>query len=86
MSDDRHLDGNALGGVFYDLFGRDMTAELGCCAHCGAINAVGSLHVYRSAGDVVRCPDCGSALIVMVQREDRIRVSFESISWLEAHV
>ena len=80
---DRHLDGNALAGVLHDIFGREMTNENGCCAQCGAVNALGAVHVYRAAGDVVRCPSCGSVLVVIVQHVDGLRVSFESIRWLQ---
>ena len=84
MTDDRHLDGNALGGVLNELFGREMTDELGCCGHCGAVNALGAVHVYLDApGQVIRCPNCASVLMVIVNRPHGMRVSFESIRWLE---
>jgi hypothetical protein len=84
MTDDRHLDGNALAGVLNEMFGREMTGELGCCGHCGAVNALGAVHVYLDApGSVLRCPTCASVLIVIVNRPDGTRVSFESIRWLE---
>jgi len=80
---DRHLDGNALAGVLHDIFGREMTDENCCCAHCGAVNALGAVRVYRAAGDVMRCPNCGNVLIVIAQRADGLRVSLESIRWLQ---
>lgn len=84
MTDDRHLDGNALAGVLYELFGREMTDQLGCCGHCGAINALGAVHVYLDApGNVIRCPNCATVLIVIVRHPDGVRVNFESIRWLE---
>jgi len=84
MTDDRHLDGNALAGVLYELFGREMTDQLGCRDHCGAVNAMGALHVHLDApGQVIRCPNCESALIVIVHHPIGVRVGFESIRWLE---
>jgi len=80
---DRHLDGNALAGVLHDIFEREMTDENGCCAHCGAVNALGAARVYRAAGDVMRCPNCGNVLFVIAQGADGLRVSFESIRWLQ---
>lgn len=84
MIDDSHLDGNAIGGLLQDLFGREMTAELGCCGNCGAINALGTVHVYvRAPGEVVRCPSCGTVLLVIVRHQAGLRVSFEALGWLE---
>jgi len=41
--DDRHVDGNAVGGVLMDVFGREMTAVVGTCASCGAVNPLGAV-------------------------------------------
>lgn len=84
MTDDTHLDGNAIGGLLHDLFGREMTGELGCCVNCGAVNALGAVHVYvRAPGEVMRCPRCESVLLVIVQRGASLRVSFEALGWVE---
>ena len=40
MSNDRHLDGNAVGGLLNEVFGREMTSARGCCDGCGAINVL----------------------------------------------
>jgi hypothetical protein len=61
--------------------GDDQRERLLC--NCGAVNALGAVRVYRAAGDVMRCPNCGSVLIVIAQRADGLRVSFESIRWLQ---
>lgn len=84
MTDDYHLDGNAIGGLLLELFGREMTDQGGCCDHCGAVNPLGAVHVYVDApGTVVRCPACQSVLIVVVEQPDGVRVSFEEIRWLQ---
>ena len=82
MTSDTHLDGNALGGLFHEIFGRDMTDQHGCCDGCGTVSAIGSVLVYRGAGDVVRCPNCGIELLVIVSSPTGIRISFGSIRWL----
>ena len=82
MENDRHVDGNALAGVFRDVFGREMTHECGCCSQCGAANQLGAARVYRAAGDVIRCPNCGNVLMVIVPDASGMRVSFESMGWL----
>ena len=84
MTDDNHLDGNAIGGLLLELFGEEMTDQYGCCDHCGAINVLGAVRVYVDApGTIIRCPICESVLIVVVEQPDGARVSFEEIRWLE---
>jgi len=85
MINDNHLDGNAVGGLLIDVFGREMTDAHGCCASCGAVHAVAELMVYRSGpGDVLRCPSCTSVLIVAASLPDRPRVYLASLRWLES--
>lgn len=71
-----HVDGNAIAGVLEQQFGRDLTVASGCCRGCGAEREVGALHVYRSAGIVVRCPDCDAVLMRIVEAGDRTWVDF----------
>ncbi len=62
------LDGNAVGGILAGLFGREMTAAPGRCAHCGTVNEMGAMHVYmRGPGVVVRCPACGEVVLRVVE-------------------
>ncbi|HJS71833.1 MAG TPA: DUF6510 family protein [Acidimicrobiia bacterium] len=82
MTIDTHLDGNALGGLFHEIFGRDMTDQQGCCDGCGTVSVLGSVLVYRGAGDVVRCPSCGIELLVVVSSPAGRRISFASLRWL----
>ena len=84
MADETHLDGNALAGLLVEVFGREMTAAVGCCGGCGARNAVGALLVYRAGlGDVVRCPACSAVLLVISARQAGARLCFASLRWLE---
>ena len=69
-----HLDGNAIGGLMSDVFGRDVTDALESCRACGAENFVGALHVYRAAGVVVRCPSCHAVLMRFVESRDQVWV------------
>jgi DNA-directed RNA polymerase subunit RPC12/RpoP len=85
MTSDAHLDGNVMGGLLMEVFGREMTDALGCCAHCGDTNRVGALIVYQSGpGDVVRCPSCSTVLIVATRSTGGPRVYFASLRWLQA--
>ncbi len=84
MTSDDHLDGNALGGLLRDLFGREMTDQRGCCAACGTINPLGAAMVYRDApGDVVRCSNCGTVVLVAISVPTGVRVSFGALRWIE---
>jgi hypothetical protein len=78
-----HVDGNAIAGVLEQLFGHDMTLASGRCSRCGAEREVGALHVYRSAGIVVRCPDCDLVLMRIVEAPDRMWVDFSGLSTVQ---
>ena len=84
MIDDAHVDGNALGGLLAELFGREMTDARGCCGDCGAVNALGAMPAYtRAPGDVLRCPACEAVMLVAVSLPAGVRVSLGAVRWLE---
>jgi hypothetical protein len=83
MTDETHLDGNALGGLLHEVMGREMTDARGCCATCGTVNQLGAMRVYRSAGDVMRCPSCGNVTIVAVVIRECTRIHVGGVRWLE---
>jgi hypothetical protein len=63
------VDGNAIGGLLYDVFGAEMTAAPATCGSCGWHGAVAQLAVYRPGlGTVVRCCSCGAVLMVFVRK------------------
>jgi len=62
------LDGNAIAGRLFEVFGAEMTTARGECASCGATAYVAELQVYLQApGTVGRCRACGSILMVLVE-------------------
>ena len=69
-----YVDGNAIGGLLSDVFGRDATDVSGRCRECGAENVVAALRVYRAAGVVVRCPTCDAVLMRVVAARDELWV------------
>jgi hypothetical protein len=77
------LDGNSIAGMLEELFGRDMTVASGRCTGCAAEREVGALHVYRSAGIVVRCPDCDTVLIRIVEAGDRTWIDLRGLSTIQ---
>jgi hypothetical protein len=77
------LDGNAIGGLLWEMFGAELTVATGVCGGCGASELVGALHVYRAAGVVVRCPHCESVLVRVVQAPGRTWVDLSGLRVLE---
>jgi len=64
---ERELDGNALAGMLETLFGSDMTAVPGRCAHCSTVNMVGAMRAYTGGpGAVLRCPACDEVVLRLV--------------------
>ena len=83
MASDNHVDGNAIGGVLMDVFGREMTDSRCCCASCGDVHVMAELMVYRSGpGDVVRCPSCTTVVMVATPLPSGPRMYFSSLRWL----
>jgi hypothetical protein len=62
------LDGNAIAGALFAVFGREMTTAVGICANCGATRQVAETRVYlRGPGVVARCRSCDAVLLVLVE-------------------
>lgn len=81
---DLRLDGNAIGGLLREIFAMEMTAAVGTCANCGAVNEVGRLHVYIHApGTVVRCPACEAVLMRIVRGRGRYWIDMSGTRTLE---
>ncbi len=82
--EERRLDGNAIGGLLREIFAMEMTAAVGTCAACGAVNVVGRVHVYIHApGTVVRCPDCEAVLMRVVRGKGRYWIDMTGVRSLE---
>jgi Family of unknown function (DUF6510) len=78
------LDGNAIAGKLFNLFGREMTTVAGACAHCGAVAQIAELRVYAQApGAVARCRRCGQVVFVVVdiRGETRIDLGQFELEW-----
>ena len=78
------LDGNAIAGRLFEVFGGEMTTAIGECAHCGARGPVAETVVYlRAPGTVVRCRSCGNVLLVLVSVRDATCVDLNGLVALE---
>ena len=79
------LDGNAIAGLLFDVFGAEMTAATGVCGSCGAHAYVAEVVVYdRAPGTVARCRSCGSVLMVLVTVREITCVDLRGLAALEA--
>jgi len=62
------LDGNAIAGLLFDIFGTEMTTAIGVCANCSATGQLAEQMVYnRAPGAVLRCRRCLSVLMLLVE-------------------
>jgi uncharacterized protein DUF6510 len=77
------LDGNAIGGLLQEVFAVEMTTAIGTCDACGAAEPVGAMHVYRGAGVVLRCPQCGAVLATIVGERSRMWIDMRGVRVLE---
>ena len=68
---DEGLDGNAIAGLLAELFGAEMTTADRACASCGAERPVGAHLLYRGAGMVLRCPECGDVAMTIAMSDER---------------
>ena len=81
--DELTLDGNAAAGLLREVFSVEATTAIGTCAGCGAVDAVGAVRLYRSAGVVLRCPHCDNVLITIVAAGSRTWVDLRGLRTLE---
>lgn len=78
------LDGNAIAGTMFDVFGREMTAMVGTCGGCGRGGPLAEVAVYLlSPGVVARCPNCDNLLIVIVDRRGTACVELAGFASIE---
>jgi hypothetical protein len=77
------LDGNAVAGLLAEIYGRDVTSDVGTCDACGAHEPLGAVHVYRSAGVTLRCPHCDAVLMCVVARAGQMWFHARGLRTLE---
>jgi hypothetical protein len=78
------LDGNAIAGQLFEVFGREMTMATGVCAGCGAAGRLGELEAYvRGPGTVGRCRRCKAVLVVLVTIRETTCVDLRGLASLE---
>ena len=79
------LDGNAIAGLLFEAFGREMTTAAGTCGQCGARAPTAEMRVYlRGPGTVGRCRNCGAILMVLTQIHGTTCVDLHGFAALES--
>ena len=78
------LDGNAIGGVLYHVFGVEMTMAQAECGRCSARGPLAECEVYLGGpGVVVRCRGCHAMMMVLVEVRGVMCVDVGGLSALE---
>ena len=78
-----YLDGNAAAGELSKIFGVDVTAAGGQCAHCGATKRFAEAHLYmQSPGLVARCAVCEQVLLRLVNARQRVFLDVRGMTYL----
>jgi len=78
------VDGNAIGGILSEVFGREMTMARAVCARCGAGGPLAECQVYLGGpGVVVRCRVCHNLVMVLVEVREMVCIDLSGLSALE---
>jgi len=78
------LDGNAIGGMLYQVFGGEMTTAQAVCSRCGARGPLAECEVYLGGpGVVVRCRVCHNIVMVLVEVREMVCVDLSGLSEIE---
>ena len=78
------LDGNAIGGMLYHVFGGEMTMAQAGCGRCPARGPLAECVVYLGGpGVVVRCRACHRILMVLVEVRGMMCVDLGGLRELE---
>jgi len=83
MSDEKHVDGNALAGPLSEVFDVDITTTSAKCAGCGDIAVIAQAMVYEKPHSfIVRCSKCDDVLMIVLQKRDATEIDLRGIAWL----
>ena len=81
--DELMLDGNAVAGLLGQVFTAEMTTATMTCGKCSMASLVGTMHVFRGAGIVMRCPNCDNVVAKIVEGGTGIWMNFGGMQALE---
>ena len=79
---DLMLDGNAVAGLFYDIFNTEMTIAPVECGACGNRGEMGSLWAFiASPGIVLRCPACQNIILRIVMTPKKLYLDAQGAAY-----
>jgi hypothetical protein len=67
-----HTDGNEVAGLLQQVFAAEFTTLERRCASCGDRSPAGAHRTYRSAGIVLRCPQCSAVALRLSSQGGRL--------------
>jgi hypothetical protein len=77
------LDGNAIAGGMFEVFGSEMTDVRARCRFCQDASYLAELRVYmRAPGAVGRCQRCMNVVLVMTSIRGTARIDASGIEML----
>ena len=76
MTDDHHLDGNAVGGLLGEILAVDTTVLRRRCQGCGDEHVLAEHRAYQGAAIVLRCPGCEAVAVRVSPREHEVVVEW----------
>ena len=80
---DLTVDGSGVGGLLASVFGGEVTAAPGQCAHCHTVSVVGTMRAYvRGPGVVLRCPTCAEVVLRIVDTPTATIVDVSGATYL----
>lgn len=78
------VDGNAAGGLLFELFGRDMTTALATCAHCDhEAPLADAVAEVDAAGMILLCRGCGHTLLTSLRIDGRRSLTIGGLTGLQ---
>jgi len=84
--DDHDIDGNGIADLLGEIAGAQMTELVRTCQSCRDRRAVREHPAYRSAGVVLRCPNCTDVAVVVGMQETRLMVEWRGVYEIERSV
>lgn len=78
-----HVDGNALLGLFEEVFSREISTAIAQCVACRHAGEIARTEAFiTSMGAVMRCAECGHELGVIVLANQTVSLRLAGISSL----
>ncbi len=78
LEQEGYFDGNAVAGMFSEVFAMDISTATLTCRNCGRPQMFADHHVYtHGPGVVVRCPSCDEITARLVRTPSDVWLDFQ---------